>query len=130
MEAWKRDFEWLRIRHYLKDAMKMASLPDLKGVLFLVGLQELGQLDKVFSKEEKQDLMHVAVCTLLEPEGFYKFIGKDADGWPHWENGKKILVQGSDAQESLLIEKLIEYFAIEDKYANEHLINLKKEINN
>ena len=36
-------------------------------------------------KQEKMDLMHVAVCTVLVPQGFYEFKGRDDDGWPHFE---------------------------------------------
>ena len=62
MEYWERDFEWLKVRHIVKDAMKKDALPDLQTVLFLIGVQELGRIPKTkFTKEEKRDLMHVAV---------------------------------------------------------------------
>ncbi len=110
MEEWKIDFEWLRIRHMIKDSMGSEKLPDLKAVLFLIGIQELGHIQREFSKEEKQDLMHVAVCTLLESEGHYEFVGRDQDGWPHWKLSKKIEKQNIDDQEVLLKSKIIEYF--------------------
>jgi len=74
MDEWKLDFEWLRIRHIVKDAMDKKDLPDLQSILYLIGIQELGRWDpeKNFSKEEKQDLMHVAVCTLLEEDGYFE----------------------------------------------------------
>jgi hypothetical protein len=28
--------------------------------------------------------MHIAVCTLLMPSGYYELEGKDSDGWPHF----------------------------------------------
>ena len=40
---------------------------DVQAVLFLIGVNELGIGYKDFSKAEKQDLLHVAICTLLEP---------------------------------------------------------------
>ena len=58
---------------------------DLQDILFLVGVQELGQGFRTFKKDEKMDLMHVAVCTVMVPEGFYRFVGRDEDGWPHFE---------------------------------------------
>ena len=42
MENWELDFEWQHIRHFLKERFKKESLPDLNGVLFLIGIQELG----------------------------------------------------------------------------------------
>lgn len=109
MEEWQIDFEWLRVRHFVKDALGQSGLPDMKAILFLIGIQELGQLHRIFSKEEKQDLMHVAVCTLLEQEGIYEFVGRDDDGWPHWNQVENFSLKG-EAQETLLKNKIIDHF--------------------
>lgn len=109
-ENWEQDFEWLRVRHYVKNAMGKDDLPDLQTILFLVGVQELGLLQQSFTKEEKQDLMHIAVCTLLSEDGYYTFKGNDQDGWPHWKKNRTIKKLSLDQQESLLIEKTINYF--------------------
>ena len=39
MENWELDFEWLRVQHIVKDAMRRETLPDLNTVLFLIGIQ-------------------------------------------------------------------------------------------
>ncbi|MEM8909367.1 MAG: hypothetical protein AAGD05_16085, partial [Bacteroidota bacterium] len=105
MEDWEFDFAWLKVRHLVKDAMNRDRLPDLNGVLFLIGIQELGRWPEKFSKEEKQDLMHIAVCRLLSYDGYYEFVGRDADGWPHYQARQKLKVQGVKAQERMLKEK-------------------------
>ncbi len=64
----------------------------------------------VTSKEEKQDLMHVAVCRLLSYDGYYEFVGRDADGYPHFELLRPVKVNGVKEQEQLLKEKVIQYF--------------------
>ena len=112
MDQWQLEFEWLRIRHYVKDSLKSKDLPDLKVILFLIGVQELGAFEsgRKFSKEEKQDLMHVAVCSLLEDDGYYKFTGSDQDGWPHWEAEKPFSIKGVKEQENILKQKIINYF--------------------
>lgn len=110
MEDWELDFEWLKVRHYVKDAMGRDALPDLNGILFLVGIQELGRWPDSFTKEEKQDLMHIAVCRLLSYDGYYEFAGRDADGWPHWKPSKVFSVKGVADQEQLLKTKIIQYF--------------------
>lgn len=112
MEDWQIDFEWLRIKHYVKDAMGKKDLPDLQSILFLIGIQELGRWDpeKSFTKEEKQDLMHIAVCSLLEDEGYYEFIGRDQDGWPHFKELKKFDIAGIKGQSEFLKQKIIKYF--------------------
>ena len=95
-EAWELDFDWLRVRHLVKDAMKRESLPDLNAILFLVGIQELGRMKPNFTKEEKQDLMHIAVCRLLSEDGYYEFVGRDDDGWPHYNMLKPFNQKGGE----------------------------------
>jgi len=126
MEEWKLDFEWLRVRHIVKDSMNKTDLPDLQSILYLIGIQELGRWDgeKNFTKEEKQDLIHVGVCTLLEDEGYFIFEGRDQDGWPHWKENNSFKIAGLSEQEKFLKEKVIRYFQ-----ALEQLENDSKKIN-
>ncbi len=85
MEDWELDFKWLEARHKVKEMMRLDKLPDVQIMLFLIGVQELGQLKEgEFSKEEKQDLIHIATCRLMSYDGYYEFEGIDTDGWPHW----------------------------------------------
>jgi len=112
MDDWQMDFEWLRIRHKVKESIGSKDLPDVKALLFLIGLQEYGNFTnkRSFSKEEKQDLMHVGVCSLLEEEGYYEYIGRDHDGWPHWKAMKPFVIKGSNEQEEILKKNIINYF--------------------
>lgn len=86
---------------------------DLNAVLFLIGVQELGQGLLTFSKEEKQDLMHIAICRVLSLSGFYQLEGVDADGWPHWKLIKKLPHFDLLEQEKLLKMHTIDYFTQE-----------------
>lgn len=115
MENWEIDFLWLEVRHKVKSALKLDALPEMKSILFLIGVQELGIVKKDFSKEEKRDLMHVAACALLEKDGYYRFEGRDQDGWPHWEVEKPFTIKGLDEQEMILKKNIIEYFKNLDK---------------
>ena len=110
MEDWELDFEWLRVRHKMKDIFKRDKLPDLNAVLLLIGIQELGVMQEEFTKEQKQDLMHIAVCQLLSQEGYYEFEGRDADGWPHFKMLKTVREEGVKNQERLLKINIIRYF--------------------
>lgn len=112
MQAWEREFKWLELRHKIAESMGRTDLPDLQTTLFLIGVQELGWWDKdvKFSKEQKQDLMHVAVCTLLESDGYYEFKGRDHDGWPHWNQIKQFNIKGIEDQEPYIVEKVLLYF--------------------
>jgi hypothetical protein len=83
---------------------------DLNAVLFLIGVQELGQGPKRFSKEAKQDLMHIAVCRVLSQSGYYTFDGHDQDKWPQWTQLKPIPSGDLVAQENFLKEHVLLYF--------------------
>jgi len=110
MKEWEFKFYWLRVRHLVKDRFGRETLPNLNAILFLIGVQELGRWQSSFTKEEKQDLMHIAVCRLMSYDGVYVFAGRDQDGWPHWRQVKTISVQGVKEQEQRLKEHAITYF--------------------
>jgi hypothetical protein len=83
---------------------------DLNTVLFLIGVQELGKGTKTFSKEEKQDLMHIGICKVLSLAGYYQLIGLDKEGWPQWKLIKKLPHFDLLEQEKLLKMHVMEYF--------------------
>tara|TARA_B100001142_G_scaffold329103_1_gene391184 strand:+ start:8321 stop:8644 length:324 start_codon:yes stop_codon:yes gene_type:complete len=83
---------------------------DLKGILFLIGVQELQKGIKSFTKEEKQDLLHIATCRLLSSYGYFKFNKIDEDGWPHWIELKPIKNLTGKQQDLLIKEAIINYF--------------------
>jgi len=83
---------------------------DLNEVLFLIGIQELGRGPLRFSKEEKQDLMHIAICKVLSLSGYYVLEGQDKDGWPHWKLVKKLPHFDLLEQEKLLKIHVLEFF--------------------
>ncbi len=83
-------------------------------ILMLIGLQELGKPFKKYKKDEKLEVMHIAICTLLEPYGFYKFMGLDEEGWPHWELNENLPHLDSKQQNKLITEAIIDYFKKEE----------------
>lgn len=83
---------------------------DLKSILFIIGLQELGMINDKLSKDQKVDVMHVAICTLLETYGHYNYIGRDKDGWPHWEVVEKLPALDGAQQEQLIKKSIVEYW--------------------
>jgi hypothetical protein len=116
----KRDLELDRAWNSLLENLQgmVGKRPkDLNAVLFLIGVQELGQGKKVFSKEEKQDLMHIGICRVLSPAGYYELEGLDKDGWPHWKMLKKLPHFDLLEQEKLLKMHVIEYFEREYKWS-------------
>lgn len=95
----------------LKTQLQFDKNPDLNAILLLIGVQESGKWMHDFSKEIKQDLMHIGICTLLQSEGVFERLPNDADGWPQFKRLKTLEVQGEKAQEFLLKQKIISYFA-------------------
>lgn len=83
---------------------------DLQSILFLIGLQELNLGYQKLKKDQKIEVMHIAICTLLEPYGYYEFEGKDDDGWPHFKNITSLPPLNESEQEQLIKEAIIDYF--------------------
>ena len=83
---------------------------DLNGVLFLIGVQELGQGAKRFTKEQKQDLMHIGICKVLSLSSYYIFDYLDKDGWPHYRLNRALPMGDIMKQEALLKMHVLEYF--------------------
>lgn len=84
--------------------------PDIKILLFLIGVQELGKGPMTFSKRQKEELMHIATCRLFSGMGFYELEGLDQDGWPHWKLIKPIPNYTLLEQEMILKSLIIDYF--------------------
>ena len=81
----------------------------LKGVLYLIGIQELNFGIKKFERDEKINVLHVATCKLLSKYGYYKFDSIDKDGWPHYIEIKALKNLSKSAQEKLLKEAIVNY---------------------
>ncbi len=82
----------------------------MDGILFLIGVQELGTGKQEYTKEQKQDLMHIAVCTILAPSGYYKLDGLDEEGWPHFTQLKALPEFQLIEQENFLKDHVLMYF--------------------
>jgi hypothetical protein len=83
---------------------------DIEGMLYLVGLQELGQLHRCFKKDDNVNLMHIGICTILEPYGYYRFDQYDKEGWPHFELVAPLPALKPGEQRLLMKEALVDYF--------------------
>lgn len=89
---------------------RFGNEPEIADILFLIGVQELGKFDKKFKKDEKVNLIHIAICTLLTTYGYYTFEGRDADGWPHWKLNEELPPLDAKQQNRLINEAVIDYF--------------------
>ena len=89
---------------------RFGKKPDMETILFLIGIQEFGDLRKKFTKEEKQDLMHIAICTLFAQSGYYELERVDEEGWPHYSQLKALPVMNMMEQENFLKDHILLYF--------------------
>ena len=99
---------WWKLEEKLIE--KFGKKPDMEAILFLIGIQELGNIKKKFSKEQKQDLMHIAICTILTPSGYYSHDGLDDEGWPHFTQMKPLPELYLNDQENFLKDHVLLYF--------------------
>lgn len=102
------DEKWAQVQTMVKE--RFGEQLDIQTILFVIGLQELGLGNRNYKKEEKLDIIHIGICTVFEPLGYYKFIGKDDDGWPHYKSIKKLPNVVGEFQQNLLKKALIQYF--------------------
>ena len=103
---------WWKLEEKFKE--KFGNKPDVEAVLFLLGIQEVRNLKKKFTKEQKQDLMHVAVCTVLAQSGYYEVEKFDDDGWPHFKQLKALPEHNIIEQENFLKDHILLYFENSD----------------
>lgn len=82
---------------------------DIDGILFLIGINELGHGKRKFTKDQKLDVMHIAICKLLSYYGYYELEGLDEEGWPHWKMTEKLPQLKAGQQQRLIKEGIIEY---------------------
>ena len=82
----------------------------LDAVIYLIGIQELGQGHRKFKKDEKVNLMHIAICKLLEPYGYYEFDYFDSDSWPHYKVKTELPNLKPGEQAVLMKEAIVSYF--------------------
>lgn len=110
MQSAKDDLQlrWWKLEEKLME--KFGKKPDMEAILFLIGIQEFGTIKNKFSKEQKQDLMHVAVCCLLSQSGYYRMEGFDDEGWPHFLQIKELPVYSMIEQENFLKDHVLLYF--------------------
>jgi hypothetical protein len=99
---------WMNLEQKL--AERFGKKPDLEAVLFLIGIQEFGEIKGKYTKEQKQDLMHVAVCSLLSQSGYFELDSMDADGWPHFRQLKSMPSLGLREQEDFIKDHVLLYF--------------------
>ncbi len=106
----KIKLQWEEIQVRISKLFGGGETLDVDAIIYLIGVQELGQGNRKFKKDEKLDIMHVAVCTLLEPFGYYEFDYFDEEGWPHFKVLDELPYLKPGEQSVLMKEAIVMYF--------------------
>ena len=101
---------WDYLTKELTQQFSDGDVLNLDSIIYLIGVQELGKGKKVFKKDEKINLMHIAICKLLEPYGYYEFDFFDKDGWPHYKVVTELPNLKPGEQTVLMKEAIVNYF--------------------
>ena len=105
---------WARVVEKLSAQFSDGARLDLDGIIYLIGVQELGQLHRSFKKDEKINLMHIAICRLLMPYGYYALDFIDEDGWPHYTAKTELPNLKAGEQALLMKQAIVNYFLEQD----------------
>ena len=109
--------KWNNLKTKLSVDFSDNEIIDLDSIIFLIGIQELGQFQKRFNKHKKLEVIHIAVCKLLSDYGYYEFDYTDNDGWPHYKLIKKLPNLKAGEQTILMKKAIINYF-MKSNYIN------------
>jgi hypothetical protein len=101
---------WEQLVTILSDQFSQGEDLDLDAIIYLIGVQELGKVHREYKKDEKLNLMHIAICRLLEPYGFYEFDFFDEEGWPHYTVKEELPPLKAGEQSVLMKEAIVNYF--------------------
>jgi len=101
---------WEAVVTILSNQFADGETLDLDAIIYLIGVQELGQLHRTFKKDEKLNLMHIAICRLLEPYGYYEFDFFDDEGWPHYQIKEQLPPLKAGEQSVLMKDAIVNYF--------------------
>ena len=107
---------WEKVERFFEDNFGTEKHPAIDTILFLIGLQELGSGQQKYTKDDKLNMLHIAVCRLLEPFGYYRFSHYDDDGYPHFEVLEAMPELKPNEQQILMKKAVIQYFTDEDLF--------------
>ena len=105
---------WEQLIAQLTNQFSETEEIEIEGILYLIGLQELGKIHQRFKKDDNVNIIHIGICTVLEPFGYYAFDFYDDDGWPHFVLLEELPVLKPGEQTVLMKEAIVDYFLEKD----------------
>lgn len=117
---------WKKVEEFFETTFDAEKNVPLETMLFLIGVQELGSGQQKYSKDDKVNLIHIAVCRLLEPFGYFAFSHYDDDGFPHFDEVQPLPELKSNEQQLLMKKAVIQYFLDEGLFDGETLSQMSE----
>ncbi len=106
--------QWEAVVQFVSKRFGGGEALDLDSIIFLIGVQELGKGYQKLKKDDKINVMHIAICRLLEPYGYYTYEGRDKEGWPQFTKLENLPYLKPGEQSILMKEAIVRYFNKED----------------
>lgn len=113
---------WQKVEDFFEENFQAEKNVPIETMLFLIGVQELGSGKQKYTKDDKINLLHIAVCRLLEPFGYYEFSHYDDDGYPHFLEKEPLPELKPNEQQILMKKAIIQYF-IDEKLFDAEILN-------
>lgn len=107
---------WALVENFFVENFDTEKHPAIETILFLIGVQELGSGKQKYTKDDKLNILHIAVCRLLEPFGYYKFSHYDDEGFPHFDEVEPLPELKPNEQQLLMKKAVIQYFIDEELF--------------
>ena len=107
---------WEEVEQFFVENFDTDKHPQIDTILFLIGVQELGSGQQKYTKDDKVNILHIAVCRLLEPFGYYRFSHYDDDGYPHFDEVENLQELKPNEQQILMKKAIIQYFIDEELF--------------
>lgn len=120
---------WQKVELFFEQNFQTEKNIPVESILFLIGVQELGSGNQKYTKDDKLNLIHIAVCRLLEPFGYYRFSHYDEEGYPHFTEQDSLPVLKPNEQQILMKKAIIQYFIDEQLFDAETLSNIESASN-
>ena len=118
---------WKEVELFFVENFDTEQNPPIETLLFLIGVQELGSGAQKYTKDDKLNLLHIAVSRLLQPFGYFDFSHYDDDGYPHFIEKEPMPELKPNEQQLLMKKAIIQYFIDEDLLSAEVKARLQAE---
>lgn len=115
---------WQEVEKFFQERFDTEKHPQIDTILFLIGVQELGSGKQKYTKDDKLNILHIAVCRLLEPFGYYQFSHYDDDGFPHFDETDTLPELKPNEQQLLMKKAVIQYFIDEELFSTETMAKI------